>query len=280
MTMASLFSTLARARNLLRNVQRGAQQRVWRGVATLAMACGLAVGLGFGVGTVAAQENIPLDRAPDNGENLASLQHGAQLFVNYCLNCHSANLMRYSRLQDLGIPQKQIEDNLLFTTDKVGNTMSIAMRPDDAKAWFGVAPPDLSVEARAKGRDWLYTYLRSFYRDDTRPTGWNNMVFENVSMPHVLWELQGVRTAKFEDTVDEESGEKVRRFVGYQQVSPGKLSPVDYDSAVADLVAYLGWMSEPEQKTRKQLGVWVLLFLGVLSFFAWRLNAAYWKDIK
>ena len=262
MMMKSLFSTLARATGT--------------GVAGLALACAL----GLGVGSAAAQENIPLDRAPDNGENLASLQHGAQLFVNYCLNCHSANLMRYSRLEAIGIPQKQIEDNLLFTTDKVGNTMSIAMRPDDAKAWFGVAPPDLSVEARAKGRDWLYTYLRSFYRDDTRPTGWNNMVFENVSMPNVLWQLQGVRTARFEDTVDEETGEKVHRFVGYQQVTPGKLSPVDYDSDVADLVAYLGWMAEPEQKTRQQLGVWVLLFLGVLSFFAWRLNAAYWKDIK
>jgi ubiquinol-cytochrome c reductase cytochrome c1 subunit len=227
-----------------------------------------------------AQENIPLDRAPDNGENLVSLQHGAQLFVNYCLNCHSANLMRYSRLQDLGIGQKEIEANLLFTTDKVGNTMSIAMRPDDAKAWFGVTPPDLSVEARARSPDWLYTYLRSFYRDDTRPTGWNNLVFPNVSMPHVLWQLQGIRTAKFEDTADSETGEKVRRFAGFQQVTPGTLSSVDYDAAVADLVAYLGWMSEPEQRTRRQLGVWVLLFLGVLSFFAWRLNAAYWKDIK
>ena len=227
-----------------------------------------------------AQENVPLDHAPERANDLASLQHGAQLFVNYCLNCHSANLMRYSRLQSLGIPQKQIEDNLLFTTDKVGNTMSIAMRPDDAKAWFGVPPPDLSVEARAKGRDWLYTYLRSFYRDDTRPTGWNNLVFENVSMPHVLWQLQGIRTAKFEDKTDEESGEKVRRFAGFQQVTPGTLSPVDYDADVADLVAYLGWMAEPEQKSRRQLGVWVLLFLGVLSFFAWRLNAAYWKDIK
>lgn len=244
------------------------------GMAALALGCALAVAPAH------AQENIPLDRAPDNGENLASLQHGARLFVNYCLSCHSANLMRYSRLQDLGITQKQIEDNLLFTTDKVGNTMSVAMRPDDAKTWFGVTPPDLSVIARSRSRDWLYTYLRSFYRDDTRPTGWNNLVFDNVSMPHVLWQLQGIRTAKFEDTVDERTGEKVHRFAGYQQVVPGQLSRVDYDAAVADLVAYLGWMSEPTQKTRRQLGVWVLLFLGVLSFFAWRLNAAYWKDIK
>ncbi|MEX3935601.1 cytochrome c1 [Paraburkholderia phymatum] len=225
-------------------------------------------------------EEIPLDRAPDNTENIASLQHGAQLFVNYCLNCHSANQMRYSRLQDIGISQKEIEKNLLFTTDKVGNTMTVAMRPDDAKAWLGAMPPDLSVEARAKNSDWLYTYLRGFYRDDTRPTGWNNIVYENVSMPHVLWQLQGQRTAKFEDEVNEETKEKVKKFVGFQQVTPGTMSPVDYDSAVADLVSYLSWMSEPTQKTRRQLGVWVLLFLGVLSFFAWRLNAAYWKDIK
>jgi ubiquinol-cytochrome c reductase cytochrome c1 subunit len=227
-----------------------------------------------------AEGEFPLDRAPDNAENVASLQHGAQLFVNYCLNCHSANLMRYSRLQDIGISQKEIEKNLLFTTDKVGNTMTVAMRPDDAKAWFGATPPDLSVEARAKNRDWLYTYLRSFYRDDTRPTGWNNMVYENVSMPHVLWQLQGQRTAKFEDEIDENTKEKIKKFVGYTQVTQGTMSPVDYDSAVADLVSYLSWMSEPTQKTRRQLGVWVLLFLGILSFFAWRLNAAYWKDIK
>ena len=156
----------------------------------------------------------------------------------------------------------------------------LAMRPDDAKAWFGASPPDLSVEARARGKDWLYTYLRSFYRDNTRPTGWNNLVYENVSMPHVLWQLQGQRTAKFGDEVDEKTGETVHKFVGYQQVTPGTMSSVDYDSAVADLVSYLSWMSEPTQKTRKQLGVWVLLFLGVLSFFAWRLNAAYWKHIK
>lgn len=247
----------------------------------LALIGAAALTLTMGVASVArADENFPLDRAPDNTQNLASLQHGAQLFVNYCLNCHSANLVRYSSLTQLGISQKEIEQNLLFTTDKVGNTMTIAMHPDDAKAWFGAAPPDLSVEARARSRDWLYTYLRSFYRDETRPTGWNNMVFENVSMPNVLWQLQGQRTAKFEDATDPETGEKMHRFVGFQQVKPGTMSSVDYDSAVADLVAYLNWMSEPTQQTRKQLGVWVLLFLGVLTFLAWRLNAAYWKDVK
>lgn len=236
--------------------------------------------LGMAAAPAVAEEDVRLDRAPDNMQNLASLQHGAQMFVNYCLSCHSASLVRYSALTQIGISQRQIEQNLLFTTDKVGSTMTVAMRPEDAKNWFGVAPPDLSLEARARGGDWLYTYLRSFYRDDTRPNGWNNMVFPNVGMPHVLWQLQGEQTARFEETSDPETGEKSHRFVGFDLAKPGTMSRVDYDSAVADLVAYMTWMSEPVQTTRRQLGVWVLLFLGVLTFFAWRLNAAYWKDVK
>ena len=243
-------------------------------------AASIAMAFALGSAPVHAQENVALDHAPDNAGNLASLQHGAQLFVNYCLNCHGAALMRYSGLQGIGLSQKEIQDNLLFTTDKIGNTMTVAIRPDDAKAWFGAQPPDLSVEARARSRDWLYTYLRSFYRDDTRPTGWNNLVFENVGMPHVLWQLQGQRAAKFEDVVDNRTGEKVHRFVGYQQLTPGTLTPAKYDAAVGDLVGYLAWMSEPHQQTRKRLGVWVLLFIGVMTLVAWRLNAAYWKDVK
>jgi ubiquinol-cytochrome c reductase cytochrome c1 subunit len=228
---------------------------------------------------VAVAQEAHLDAAPNRIEDLGSLQHGAQIFVNYCLSCHSANLMRYNRLTDIGITEKEIQANLLFTTDKVGDTMTIAMRPADAKEWFGAAPPDLSVEARARSRDWLYTYLRSFYRDDTRPTGWNNVVFENVSMPNVLWQMQGQRSARFEDETDE-SGAKVHAFAGYTQITPGTQSAIDYDSSVADLVAYMSWMAEPTQKDRHQLGVWVLLFLSVLALFAWRLNAAFWKDIK
>jgi ubiquinol-cytochrome c reductase cytochrome c1 subunit len=239
-----------------------------------------ATALALVAGPARADGEYPLDKAPDSMDSVVSLQHGAQIFVNYCLNCHSASLMRYNRLTDLGLTPNEISANLLFTTDKIGNTMTVAMSPDDAKAWFGAAPPDLSVEARARGADWLYTYLRTFYRDDTRPTGWNNLVYENVSMPHVLWQLQGQRTAKFGDEVDERTGETVHKFVGFTQVTPGTMSAVDYDATVGDLVAYLQWMSEPTQKTRKQLGVWVLFFLAVLSFFAWRLNAAYWKDIK
>jgi ubiquinol-cytochrome c reductase cytochrome c1 subunit len=236
---------------------------------------------------MASEGGYPLDQAPDRTKDLVALQHGAKLFVNYCLNCHSAASMRYNRLRDLGLNEEQIKNNLLFTSDKVGDLMKVAMSEKDAKAWFGAAPPDLSVIARAKaseagsGADWLYTYLRTFYQDESRPTGWNNMVFPNVGMPHVLWELQGVRTAKFVDEKDPHEPSKIEhKFEGFEQVKPGKLSNLEYDNAVADLVAYLQWMSEPAQNARKRLGVWVLLFLGLFMVLAWRLNASYWKDIK
>ncbi|BBO59201.1 cytochrome c1 [Mycoavidus sp. B2-EB] len=227
---------------------------------------------------MANEQTIPLDRAPDRTRDLAALQRGARLFVNYCLNCHSANQMRYSRLRDIGISAPEVEDNLLFTMDKVGNMMHIAMRVDDAKAWFGTDAPDLSLIARARGRDWLYTYLRSFYRDDSRPTGWNNRLFENVAMPHVLWQLQGQRTLQSQE--DNSTPDTILEFSGYRQLTSGTLSAIDYDSAVADLVAYLSWMAEPVQQQRRRLGVWVILFLSVLSLFAWRLNVNYWKDVK
>jgi len=236
---------------------------------------------------IAAGGAFPLDQAPNRTKDLASLQNGAKLFVNYCLNCHAAASMRYNRLRDIGLTDDQIRNNLLFTSDKVGDLMKVSMSAQDGKEWFGAAPPDLSVIARAKasgdgsGADWLYTYLRTFYQDETRPTGWNNLVFPNVGMPHALWELQGVRNAKFADEKDPHDPSKtIHKFVGFEQVKPGTLSAVDYDNAAADLVAYLEWMAEPVQNTRKRLGVWVLLFLGVFTFLAWRLNASYWKDIK
>lgn len=227
---------------------------------------------------IASEGGYPLEPAPVQTSDLSSLQRGAKLFVNYCLNCHGASLMRYNRLKDIGLTDDQIRENLLFSADKVGETMAIAMHPKDAKSFFGATPPDLSVIARARGDDWLYTYLRTFYRDDNRATGWNNLVFPSVGMPHVLWELQGQRAAKFKEV--EEHGETVHKFAGFEQLTPGKLSTVEYDQAVADLVGFLDWMSEPAQNQRKRLGVWVLLFLGVFTIFAWRLNAAYWKDIK
>jgi len=235
----------------------------------------------------AGEEGFPLDHAPDRSTDLAALQNGAKVFVNYCLNCHSASSMRYSRLKDIGLTDDQIRSNLLFAGEKVGDLMTTPLTKADAKVWFGAAPPDLSVIARAKsseagsGTDWLYTYLRSFYKDDTRPTGWNNMLFPSVAMPHALWELQGVQTAKFVEKEDEhEPGKKVQVFSKFETVTPGKLTPAQYDSEVADLVAYLQWMGEPAQGTRKQLGVWVVLWLIMLSFLAWRLNASYWKEVK
>jgi ubiquinol-cytochrome c reductase cytochrome c1 subunit len=235
---------------------------------------------------LAAGGEFPLDHAPERND-LSSMQHGAKLFVNYCLNCHSASSMRYNRLKDIGLTEEQIKNNLLFTSDKVGDLMKSAMSQRDGAQWFGAAPPDLSVIARAKasgagtGSDWIYTYLRTYYKDETRPTGWNNLVYPNVAMPHALWELQGVRTAKFVDEKDPHDPSKtVHKFAGFEQVKPGALSTLEYDTAVANLVSYMNWMAEPVQTKRRQLGVWVLLFLGVFLVIVWRLNAAYWKDVK
>ena len=234
----------------------------------------------------ASEGGFPLERAPER-HDLASLQNGAKLFINYCLNCHSASAMRYNRLRDLGLSEEQIKNNLLFSQDKVGGMMTTAMRPDDAKAWFGAVPPDLSVIARAKsspagtGADYLYTYLRTFYKDDTRPTGWNNMVVPNVAMPHAMWQLQGVRTAKFVEEKDPHDASKtIHKFAGFEQVASGELNSRDFDTATADLVAYLSWMAEPAQEQRKRLGVIVLLFMSVFAFLAWRLKASYWKEVK
>ncbi|SNT03325.1 ubiquinol-cytochrome c reductase cytochrome c1 subunit [Noviherbaspirillum humi] len=236
---------------------------------------------------LASEDGFPLDHLAPRTNDITALQHGAKLFVNYCLNCHGASAMRYNRLKDIGLSEDQIKNNLLFTTEKVGDLMKVSMPTKDAKDWFGATPPDLSVIARAKsseagpGTDWLYTYLRTFYKDDTRPTGWNNLVFPNVGMPHVMWDLQGVRSAKFVEEKDPHDPSKsVHKFEKFEMVKAGTMSQLEYDNAVADLVSYLDWMSEPAQNTRRHLGVWVLLFLGGFLFLTWRLNASYWKDVK
>jgi ubiquinol-cytochrome c reductase cytochrome c1 subunit len=236
---------------------------------------------------LANEGGFPLEKAPDRSNNMAALQHGAKLFVNYCLNCHNASSMRYNRLKDLGLSEEQIKANLLFTGDKVGEMMVTTMKPLDAKAWFGVVPPDLSVIQRAKasgagsGSDYLYTYLRTFYKDDTRPTGWNNLVVNNVAMPHVLWELQGIQKVRMEEVADpHEHGKVTHEFAGFEQVTPGKLNKLEFDTAVADLVGYMEWMAEPAAQTRKKLGVVVVLFMAVFAFLAWRLNASFWKEVK
>ena len=234
----------------------------------------------------ANEGGYPLDKAPER-TSVTSLQNGAKLFVNHCLNCHAAASMRYNRLKDLGLSEEQIKSNLLFSADKVGEMMTTALRPADAKAWFGVIPPDLSVIARAKassagsGPDYLYTYLRTFYKDDTRPTGWNNLVVPNVAMPHVLWQLQGVRTVKMVEEKDPHDHSKtVHKVDGFEQVTPGTMSALEFDSATADLVAYLEWMAEPAAGTRKKLGVWVIFLMTTFALFAWLLNKSYWKEVK
>lgn len=244
----------------------------------------LVAALGISMGAHAAEGGIVWDKAPNKTNDLAALQNGAKLFVNYCLNCHSAAFMRFNRLKDIGLSEQQVKDNLLFTTDKVGETMKVAMDPKQAKEWFGGNPPDLTVIARSRagsggsGADYLYTYLRTYYRDDTKATGWNNLAYPNVGMPHVLWELQGQRKAVFEE--HESHGVKTASFKSWEQVTPGSMTPLQFDQAMGDLVGYLQWMAEPAQNTRVRIGVWVLMFLLLMTFAAWRLNAAFWKDVK
>ena len=241
--------------------------------------------VGFMASALAASGGMAWDKAPINTTDMQSLQNGAKVFVNYCLNFHSAAFMRYNRLKDIGLTEQQIKDNLLFTTDKVGETMKATIDPRQAKDWFGANPPDLTVIARSRaaagqgsGADYLYTYMRTFYADEASPTGWNNLVFPNVGMPHVLWQLQGKRTPVYETR--SEHGHDVKVFKGWQQETAGTMTPAEYDKAAADLVNYLQWMGEPVQDQRVRLGMWVLLFLAVLTFFTWRLNAAFWKEVK
>lgn len=213
-----------------------------------------------------ANTEVHLDKAPIDASNQESLQRGARTFVNNCLGCHSANYMRYNRLQSIGLSEKQIKDNLLFTAEKVGDPMTASMSKKDAKKWFGVAPPDLSVEVRARGADWVYTYMRSFYRDETRPSGWNNKVFDKVAMPHVLYELQG------EQALNHETHDLTL-------VKSGKMSVDEYNAMVGDLTNFMAFMAEPAKQQREHLGWFVLLFLGVLLVLSYKLKKAYWKDI-
>jgi len=228
----------------------------------------------------ASSEGPKLDEFKPNVEDKLSLQRGARVFVNYCMNCHSASYMRYSRLQDLGLTEKQIVDNLMVTGEKPVETMTAALRREDAEAWFGVAPPDLTVIARAKpdGPNWLYTYLRTFYRDPSRPTGWNNLVFTNVGMPHAMWELQGERVAHFL-TEKGHDGQEAHVFDKFETTRPGKMTAAEYDATVKDLVNYLVYMGEPAQTKRKITGIFVIFFLLGLTVLAYYLKKEFWKDI-
>jgi ubiquinol-cytochrome c reductase cytochrome c1 subunit len=271
----------------------------------------VAVAFGVAAGTAAATggSGVRMEPAPINRLDAESLQRGARIFVNYCLNCHSAKYMRYNRLTDLGIDATMVQDNLIFTGKfdpksakldwlpaKIGDPMTVAMRPSDAKEWLKVAPPDLSVEARVRGSDWLYNYFLGFYRDEASATGWNNLVFPNVGMPHVLWELSGSNAlveTEFEDAHKAEGAAiAAKRLAKVEQLPGGKAALLtlavdgngaqredEYRHTVADLVNFLDYVSEPAKNKRVGLGLVVLLYLGVLFAFAYWMKREYWKDI-
>jgi ubiquinol-cytochrome c reductase cytochrome c1 subunit len=240
----------------------------------------------------AQDAEVRLDTAPVRTDPL-ELQSGARTFVNYCLTCHGASAMRYNRLRDLGLSEAEIKDNLILTDAKVGETMKVALTTKDGKQFFGTAPPDLSLIARSRGADWLYTYLRSFYRDPSRPTGWNNTVFPNVGMPHVLYALQGEQVLKAVEPAakagEEKTGEAGEKKAGeheteapkmvLQLAKPGSLTPVEYDVAVADLVGFLVYVGEPGAAQRKHMGYFVLFGLFVLTALAYALKREFWKDV-
>ena len=246
--------------------------------------------------------------------DISSLQRGARLFVNYCLNCHSAQYMRYNRLTDLHLTEDQIKQNLMFTTDKIGDTMKVALNPNDAKEWFGAAPPDLSVIARSYTTEKLAAYLRGFYQDDARETGWNNLVSPNIGMPHVLHQLSGVNNlvetvymadgkgvltdheaeakaqaafiamqtmSSFEHYTDKKAGKVENKYIvrTIASTSPGIMTPVEYDIAVADIVNFMDYVAEPNKAKRIQIGIIMLFLLAFLLAAAIWLKKEFWKDI-
>lgn len=222
--------------------------------------------------------NVHFDHADVDITDQASLQRGAKYFVNYCLNCHSLKYERWQRMLEFDIPEDLLKQNLMPADAKPGDLMTVAMNPDDAANWFGAPPPDLTLEARLRGDDWVYTYLRSFYIDESRPFGVNNIVFDKVGMPHVLWELQGMQKAIFEEHKDK-NGHVSQVFKGFEMVKPGKMSAEEYDRMALDLTNFLSYMGDPSKLKRYSLGVKVLLFLLVFFIFAYLLKKEYWKDV-
>jgi ubiquinol-cytochrome c reductase cytochrome c1 subunit len=239
----------------------------------------LAVLVVFPVIAWASSARVQLEKAPINPHDKISLQRGAQIFVNHCLNCHSAASMRYLRLTDIGLTEAQIRDNLMFTAENVAEPMATVLDPKDAKSFFGVVPPDLSLVARSRSPDWIYTYLKSFYKDPETKSGWNNTVFPNVAMPHVLWEYQGDQRLSVTQRMDPNTGDKIetRRLVVERR---GSLSPVEYDQYLADLVNFLAYMAEPSQTSRKQWGILVLFFLAAFYLLTMALKKEFWKDVR
>ncbi len=228
---------------------------------------------------LASAGGVHLDKAQIDPTNKESLQRGARTFVNYCLSCHSAKYQRYNRTaRDLGMSEDDVIENLMFTGERIGDTMDIALSTKNAEKYFGAPPPDLTLVARVRGVDWLYTYLRTFYLDDSRPFGVNNLVFDKVGMPHVLWELQGWQKPVYETETDSQ-GHEHEKIVGLELAEQGSQTPAEYDRTVRDLVNFLAYMGEPIKLERQALGIKVLLFLFVLLILAYLLKKEYWKDI-
>ncbi|MFV1998276.1 MAG: cytochrome c1 [Acidiferrobacterales bacterium] len=228
----------------------------------------------------ASESEVELDKVKVDLSDQASLQRGAKIFVNYCLSCHSASYMRYNRMAaDIGLTDKQVKENMGFITDntgkfKAGGLMKTTINAEEALAAFNTVPPDLSVTSRSRGADWIYTYLRGFYRDDKAPSGWNNTVFRSVSMPHVLWTWQGVRIPEFKTRED-----GTKSLVGFKTIKAGSMNEKEYDEAARDLTAFMVYLGEPAQLVRYRLGVYVLIFLAFFGVFAYLLKKNYWKDV-
>jgi ubiquinol-cytochrome c reductase cytochrome b subunit len=235
----------------------------------------------FPLSVLAAGGTYPLDPFQADLKDKISLQNGAKTFVNYCMGCHSAKYSRYERVAvDLGIPLELAEEHLIFDNEtRIGDLMEVAMPEKLAKKWFGAAPLDLTLVARARSPEWLYTYLRTFYKDPSRPYGVNNMVFPSVGMPHVLLELQGLQEC-VPDIVDDGHGDLMENpCASFKLGEPGKLSVDEYDQLVYDLVNFLEYVGEPMALERKQIGIYVMLFLFIFLIPAWFLNREYWKNI-
>ena len=235
-----------------------------------------AIALLGGAPSVLAGEGGNLLSAEVHLDDRASLQRGASLFMNYCSGCHSLQYLRYSRLgDDLGLSEAEVSNNLNFTGAKYGDKIRVAMSPTDATAWFGKAPPDLSLEARSRGADWIYTYLKSFYVDESRPMGWNNKLLPGASMPHVLWQLQGIQQPVL--GAAKQGGEAP--VESFKLAQKGSQTEAEYDQTARDIAAFLQYAGEPAALQRESMGVWVVLFLGVFTFLAWLLKHEYWQDV-
>jgi len=257
-------------------------------LSVLLVLASLATWLAGSAAYAAGGSNVPMDKVHMNMSDKDSLRNGAKLFMNYCLSCHSAQYSRYNRVaEDLDIPLYLLKENLMFTTEKEGDLMTTTMPEDDAKRWFGVAPPDLSLVARVRGPDWIYTYLRAFYQDESTPSGWNNSLFENVAMPHAMFESQGVQrfvgkadlASAGHDGPTLEPGQKLVGDAIFELQHPGKSTPDEFDKEMADLTAFLTYLGEPAQLIRKKIGVYTIVFLIFLMGLCIMLKKEYWRDV-